>query len=146
MLFDGDGNRMTPSHAVKKGTRYRYYVSGSLITRDRTEDSAGLRIPAAEIEQLVSSRVHRWLLDPASICKSTAARLADASTQQWLVARAAEIGKRWPELPVPRKRAVLTALIERIEVRVAQIEIRLRPPRLRALLDVAATSSQGMND
>src|SRR5246127_1248131 len=54
MRFDGDGNRMTPSHAVKKGTRYRYYVSGSLITRDRTEDSTGLRIPAAEIEQLVS--------------------------------------------------------------------------------------------
>jgi len=27
MLFDGHGNRMTPSHAVKKGTRYRYYVS-----------------------------------------------------------------------------------------------------------------------
>lgn len=27
LLFDGDGNRMTPSHAVKKGTRYRYYVS-----------------------------------------------------------------------------------------------------------------------
>jgi hypothetical protein len=26
MLFDGDGNRMTPSHAVKKGTRYRYYA------------------------------------------------------------------------------------------------------------------------
>jgi hypothetical protein len=47
---------------------------------------------------------------------------------------------------VARKRAVLTALIERIEVRVAQIEIRLGPPRLRALLDVAATSSQGMND
>src|SRR6202030_81476 len=29
MLFDGDGNRMTPSHAVKRGTRYRYYVSRS---------------------------------------------------------------------------------------------------------------------
>jgi site-specific DNA recombinase len=39
MLFDGDGNRMTPSHAIKKGTRYRYYVSRSLITKDRTEDS-----------------------------------------------------------------------------------------------------------
>jgi hypothetical protein len=75
MLFDGDGNRMTPSHAVKKGTRYRYYVSRSLITKDRTDDSAGLRIPA-EIEQLVSDRVHRWLLDPGSIYKSTSARLA----------------------------------------------------------------------
>jgi hypothetical protein len=47
MLFDGDGNRMTPSHAVKKGTRYRYYVSRSLITKDRTADSAGLRVTAA---------------------------------------------------------------------------------------------------
>src|SRR6476660_7240338 len=112
MLFDGDGNRMTPSHAVKNGARYRYYVSGSLITRDRTENSGRLRIPAAENEQLVSSRVHRWLLDPASICKSTAEPLPDASRQQWFVARAADIGKRWPELPVPRKRALLTALIE----------------------------------
>jgi hypothetical protein len=35
MLFDGDGNRMTPSHAGKKSTLYRYYVSGSLITNQR---------------------------------------------------------------------------------------------------------------
>src|SRR6202047_5299137 len=60
------GRRKRPStrHAGKKSTHYRYYVSGSLITKDRTETSAGLRIPAVEIEQLVSGRVHRWLLDP----------------------------------------------------------------------------------
>jgi site-specific DNA recombinase len=145
MLFDGDGNRMTPSHAVKKGTLYRYYVSRSLMRKDRTESSAGLRIPAAEIEQLVSSRVHRWLLDPGSIYKSASARLLGSSMQQQLTARAADIGKRWPELPVARKRAVLTALIERIEVRLDQIDIRLRPPRLNALLDAAAPS-QGATD
>jgi site-specific DNA recombinase len=146
MLFDGDGNRMTPSHAVKKGTRYRYYVSRSLITKDQTEGSAGLRMPAAEIEQLVSSRVHRWLLDPGSIYKSASAWLTDSSMQQRLVARAAEIGKRWPELPVARKRAVLTDLIERIEISVEQIDIRLRPARLSALLDVAQTPLQGVTD
>src|ERR1700674_4507358 len=146
MLFDRDGNRMTPSHAVKKGTRYRYYVSGSLITKDRTDDAAGLRSPAAEIQQLVSSRVPRWFLDPGSIYKSTSARLADASTQQRLVARAADLGKRWPELPVARKRAVLTALIERIKVSVDQIDIRLRPSRLATLFDVAATPPQGVTD
>jgi site-specific DNA recombinase len=146
MLFDDDGNRMTPSHAVKKDTRYRYYVSRSLITKDRTETSAGLRIPAAEIEHLVSSRVHRWLLDPGSIYKSTSVRLTDASMQQQLVARAAHIGKQWPELPVARKRAVLAALVERIEVSLDQINIRLRPPRLGVLLDVAAAPSQGVKD
>jgi site-specific DNA recombinase len=86
--------------------------------------------------------VHRWLLDPGSIYKSTSARLPDASLQQRLVARAADIGKRWPELPMARRRAVLTALIERIEVSVGQIDIRLRPPRLDALLDAGATPSQ----
>jgi hypothetical protein len=90
--------------------------------------------------------VHRWLLDPGSIYKSTSARLADASIQQRLVARAAEIGKRWLELPVARKRVVLTALIERIEVSVGQIDIRFRPSRLSALLDAAATPLQGATD
>ena len=32
MLFDAEGNRMTPSYAVKQGTRYRYYVQ---VERDR---------------------------------------------------------------------------------------------------------------
>ena len=146
LLFDGDGNRMTPSHAVKNGTRYRYYVSGSLITKDRTENAAALRIPAAEIEQLVSDRVHRWLLDPGSIDQSSAARLADPSIEHRRVARAAEIGEHWPELPVARKRAVLTTLIERIEVKVDRIDIRIRPPRLAALLDDPDTSPQGAND
>src|SRR5947207_15364357 len=143
LLFDGDGNRMTPSHAVKKGTRYRYYVSGSLITKDRTENAAALRIPAAEIEQLVSDRVHRWLLDPGSIDKPAAARLADPSIEHRRVARAAEIGKHWPELPVTRKRAVLTTLIERIDVKLDRIDIGLRPPRLAALLDGPEPSPQG---
>jgi site-specific DNA recombinase len=145
LLFDGDGHRMTPSHAVKKGTRYRYYVSGSLITKDRTDNAAALRVPAAEIEQLVSDRVHRWLLDPG-IDKTTAGRLADPLVEHCLVARAAEIGKHWPELPVARKRAVLATLIERIDVRVERIDIRLRPPRLAALLDGPDTSPQGADD
>jgi site-specific DNA recombinase len=121
-------------------------MSRSLITNDRSEGSAGLRIPAAEIEQLVGSRVQRWFLDPGSIDKSTSARLTDASMQRRLVTRAADLGKYWPELPVARQHAVLDALIERIEVSLDQIDIRLRPPRLGALLDVAAAPTQGVKD
>jgi hypothetical protein len=57
MLFDGDGNRMTPTHATKQGRRYRYYVSRPLITDDQSDGSAGLRIPAREIEQAVTSQL-----------------------------------------------------------------------------------------
>jgi hypothetical protein len=139
MLFDGDGNRMTPTHAVKNGVRYRYYVSRPLITKDQTEPSAGLRIPAGKIEQLVTSRMHQWLVDPSSIYQAT--RLSDPSMQRRLIARAAEIGKIWPELPETRQRAFLTALIERIDIGHNQIDIHIRPTRLAALLSLVAESS-----
>ena len=45
-----------------------------------------------------------------------------------------------------RKRAVLTGLIERVEVSVDQINIRFRPSRLSALLDAAATSQSVTDD
>ena len=144
MLFDANGNPMTPSHAVKQGTRYRYYVSRPLITKDQSESSTGMRIPAAEIEQLVPSRVRRWLLDPGSIYSAT--RLVDASAQRWLVARARELGNSWPGLPATRQRALLTALIERIDVGTNRIDIHIRPTGLGALLDPAAALSPNATD
>ena len=146
LLFDPDGNPMTPTHAVKKGTRYRYYVSRPLITKDRTECSTALRIPAGEIEQLVTSRLRQWLLDPGSIYQATSARFPDPSTQQRLATRAADIGQQWPRLPGTRQRAFLNALIERIDVRANQIDIHLHPARLGALLDVAAAPLPSATD
>jgi hypothetical protein len=97
MLFDRDGNRMTPSYAVKQGTRYRYYVS----SQDQRESATALHIPAGEIEHLVTSRVRQWLLDPGGIYQST--RLPDLSAQRRLIACAGEIGKSWTELPGTRQ-------------------------------------------
>jgi site-specific DNA recombinase len=137
ILFDRDGNRMTPTHAVKNATRYRYYVSRPLITKEQNERSHGLRLPAGEIEQLVTSRVCQWLLDSGSIYKAT--RFLDLSAQRRLIARAAEIGKSWPELQGPRQRAVITALIERIDIGNDRSDIHTRPTRFGAFLDGGAT-------
>ena len=73
-------------------------------------------------------------------------RLPDLSAQRRLVARAAEIGKSWPEVAGTRQRAILTALIERIDVGTDQIDIHFRPARLGALFDVAAPLPSASND
>jgi hypothetical protein len=135
---------MTPSYAVKKDTRYRYYVSRPLITKHQTKRSIGLRLPAAEVEQLVTSRVRQWLLDPGGIYQAT--QLPDLSAQRRLVANAAEIGERWTELSGTRQRAVLTRLIERIDVGADQIDIHFRPTQLGALLDVATPLPSASDD
>jgi site-specific DNA recombinase len=144
LLFDREGNRMTPSYAVKKGARYRYYVSRPLIIQDHTKRSTGLRIPAGEIEHLVTSRVRQWLLDAGGLYQST--QLPDLSAQRRLIARAGEIGKSWPESTGTRQRGLLTTLIERIDVAAHQIDIHLRPTRLGPLLDVATPLPSAMED
>jgi hypothetical protein len=49
LLVDTRGERLTPSHAVKKGRRYRYYVSAVLITDAGTDRAQGWRLAAREI-------------------------------------------------------------------------------------------------
>ena len=43
LLFDARSEPMTPTHAVKKGTRYRYYISRRLVTGTAAETSQGQR-------------------------------------------------------------------------------------------------------
>ena len=55
MVFDASSEPMTPTHAVKKGTRYRYYISRRLITGPASDNSRGQRVPASNLEPLSSA-------------------------------------------------------------------------------------------
>src|SRR5215475_10389858 len=60
-IFDARGNRMTPSHAVKNGVRYRYYISSALIQGQWDKAAKLNRVPAAEIERLIIGAVSKQL-------------------------------------------------------------------------------------
>jgi site-specific DNA recombinase len=61
LLFGADGDRYTPSHAVKNGRRYRYYTSQNVIKdATNTSDLPG-RLPASEIENLVVQKLKSFL-------------------------------------------------------------------------------------
>jgi DNA invertase Pin-like site-specific DNA recombinase len=65
LIFDDAGNRMSPAHANKAGRRYRYYVSQALL-QQRKEDAGSLpRLPAHDLEQLVSGRIGEVLGEDA---------------------------------------------------------------------------------
>jgi site-specific DNA recombinase len=60
-IFDDRGNRMTPTYAVRKGVRYRYYITAALI-QGQSDKAANLdRVPAVEIEKLIVHAVRRHL-------------------------------------------------------------------------------------
>jgi site-specific DNA recombinase len=67
-MFDDRGNRMTPSHSRKQGLRYRYYVSSALIQGQQELVGSVTRVPAAEIESLVSAAVGQQFANEPAAC------------------------------------------------------------------------------
>ncbi|HWZ69398.1 MAG TPA: recombinase family protein, partial [Stellaceae bacterium] len=67
VLVDARGERFTPSHAVKRGRRYRYYVSAALITEAGTDRAHGWRLQAQEIEDAVIRVLTNALTSPAML-------------------------------------------------------------------------------
>jgi hypothetical protein len=60
-LFDDRGNRMSPSYARKRGVKYRYYVSSALINGMAECAGSVARVPAEEIEKLITRSVREKL-------------------------------------------------------------------------------------
>ncbi len=66
LAFDETGDQLSPSHAVKAGVRYRYYISHRLMQSAR-KDGEGWRLPAKELEAHVLAAFAGWLEDEAEL-------------------------------------------------------------------------------
>ena len=116
LIFDEFGERLTPSHAVK-GTRYRYYVSRSLVVWTAKDNSAGRRIPAANLEALVITKLRSFLADEGAILDAIRHEYAEGNAQARLIARGRKIAKEIETLTPDQIRAMLMTLISRIDIR-----------------------------
>jgi site-specific DNA recombinase len=132
MVFDETGERLTPTYAVKKGTRYRYYVSTSLITGAGRTRSSGRRIPAGNLEGLVINRLRTFLADPGAILDAIDNESPSGSGQ--LIERGRQVAEELGG-PAPDKvKATLMTLLCRVEIRSDCVDITLSRGRLTQLL------------
>jgi len=86
LIFDEQGERLTPSHAVKGGRRYRYYISNVLIREP--DNTNGIRLSAPEIEAAVCQIVHGVMRDPQQTVSLIAAPDPSPSGIEAFVGRA----------------------------------------------------------
>jgi site-specific DNA recombinase len=134
LIYDGQGHRMTPSHAVKNGRRYRYYVSRPLIALGLSDAGDGWRVPAADLEQLVAHRLCGFLSSEGEVYSAIEPHLARACPASRLIARAGELATRWSDLPPADRRAVLGNVVIRVAVHPERVDLQLSPARLADLL------------
>ena len=125
LIFDSDGARLSPTHAVKKGKRYRYYVSTALITRSRSEHPKGRRIPAGDIEGLVLDRLRALFASGAEVSDAVASLGLDAATQRAVLDRSAKLAERWTKLASLELRERVRSVVQQIQIGEAQILVWL---------------------
>jgi len=134
LLHDDLGERMTPTHAVKRGKRYRYYVSRPLVLNPKSAAKGGRRIPAGDIEQVVTQRLQAFLSSDKELLDAVGAFVPDAMEQKRLVDAAASLAKEWPRLERAKVRGLMRASIPRIDIHPERVDILISPARLAGVL------------
>jgi hypothetical protein len=143
LLVNARGERFTPSHAVKNGRRYRYYVCTTPVTKATEEGMQGCRFAARDIEDCVISILIDALMTPARLLEALA--ITDIAGDQIpkLLGRAARLATTLRGAPGERAK-LIQALVERIIVDENRIAIKVRRSALLAG-NVPAAASDDLN-
>ena len=132
LLFDEAGERLTPTWSIKKGTRYRYYVSKSLLKGD-SKTHSGRRIPAGNLDTIVMERLQRLLSARGELLDAIAGTSIGRSGQGHLIKRGRQIAEALGK-SAEQHRSLVTALVRRVEIGPDSVKIDVGQDRLAALL------------
>jgi site-specific DNA recombinase len=125
VLVDARGERFTPSHAVKKGRRYRYYVSAALITQAGTDPAQGWRLPAQEIEDAVIRVLTDALTGPAMLLEHFGTAGIPSDQIRKMFDRATRLATALNRSPTERVK-VIRDLVEKVVIGENAITIMIR--------------------
>lgn len=133
LIFDSDGKRMTPTHANKRGRRYRYYISASLLGCGNVGPNT-MRVPAVDVEGLVLDQILKLI--------GSRRRLAEALMPLGLAAEQLEHALRaaddlvtgWQSAPSKKQREWVRRIVTRVVLGLDGIELSICTSSLGELL------------
>ncbi|WP_236571442.1 recombinase family protein [Rhodovarius lipocyclicus] len=137
LIFGIDGRAMSPTHAVKNGRLYRYYVAQRVLKADTiVDDSIVRRVSAAQIEGAVISQVRGLLRQPEIVVGAwlAARREAPDLTEREVRDALHRLDPLWEELFPAEQARIVHALVERVVIGPEGADIRMRIEGLAGLV------------
>jgi site-specific DNA recombinase len=135
MVVDAQGQRLTPSHTVKAGRRYRYYL-GRKGAADNVNGTSGRArrtcVPAHDLERLVTAD-WRSLLSTADLDVQLEVDAPEISTL--IRNTAGQLSDEWPEMSLPAQRHALLSTGLQVTVGHTKLQLRFARDGLLALLE-----------
>jgi DNA invertase Pin-like site-specific DNA recombinase len=123
LLYDAEGNQFTPSHTLKKGKLYDYYVSKIAAKRGTSKAKDRIRLPAKETNHVVLAALDGLLRSPQRLIELLR---VDTEEKHALLKSVTSIQCTAQDL--------LTKVAKRVIVSDAAIEIKLSEEQLRRVI------------
>ena len=125
LVFDAQGNRLSPTHATKRARRYRYYVGQSTQQADGGEGASVLRLPAQELEDVVLGALTGFLTDPSRLIGLMG--IVGAEEARARLQRATGLAESLNAKSSANSIELLHRVIDRITVHARRLVIAVRP-------------------
>ncbi|MGH9545619.1 MAG: hypothetical protein ACRD23_10430 [Terriglobales bacterium] len=135
MVEDERGTRYTPSFTVRRGRRYRYYVSQLAIKNMSSEAIGPTRAPAQELENRVIEKLLAFLKSDAEIFDGLDLAREQPEVASRLLAAAKQLALRLPSMGLQELREMLAFVLWRIILQEDRIKIKIRSIGLRQQLE-----------
>ncbi|PKP69534.1 MAG: resolvase [Alphaproteobacteria bacterium HGW-Alphaproteobacteria-4] len=127
LLYGPDGAAFSPTHTRKGGRLYRYYVSQTVLKHGAGSCVIG-RVPAGEIEAAVIAQLRAVFRQPEVVAGTwKAARAKDFAISE-VEAREAltRLDPLWDELFPAEQARIVALLVERVDIGIEGLNVRLR--------------------
>ncbi len=131
-----EGHHLTPTHTLKKGRRYHYYIShaknlGAAPIQDRW------RLRAQDVEGCILTAVQDWLISPEAI-KEIMTPGPDAGRMRTIEETLHQLGARLSSMHPHAALKMLAPAIRRIDITSSEIAIAVRSKVMIDSKDLAA--------
>jgi site-specific DNA recombinase len=131
-IFDGEGNKLTASHAVKSGKRYRYYCRA--VTQQDAAHGSSIRIPAYDVENRVLAKIAEFLESEKEVMDQLGRAEETAESIEQLLRSAADTSRMFKAGTRAERSDLVRKVVHRVVVQPEQVQILLKKKDLRAIL------------
>ena len=127
LLFDDNGNRMSPTHSNSHKRRYRYYVSQALKNYKKSQAGSVSKIPAGEIEKFLILTTKEFLQNKKQMQKVLS--LYDVTKQIELI----KIAKAIENYTNPK---LIRSVVSKVIVSDKTVEVIFNANAIREILEI----------
>jgi hypothetical protein len=135
LVEDEHGTRYTPSFTVRRGRRYRYYVSQLVIRNPARQGGGSTRVPAQELESRVIEKLLAFLKSDAEAFDGLSLAGESTAVASQLLGAAKQLATRLSSMSSQGLGDLLASFLWRIILRDTKIEIKISRAQMRQQLE-----------